>query len=338
MYSKELEELIENVLADGVVTEQERAVLRKRALACGEDPDEVMIVVEGRLAKSQKAKNPSKHGNVVKCPSCGAPVKAGTMICEECGYEFKNVRVNSTVEKFSEELKALRENQRGGIIGQALDVGESKRVAFIENYPVPNTVDDIWELMILAKQKGEKNGIGEEQAYWKLFCKCADKVENSDLRNDVRFAELLAFYKKENKKKNLTGRIIGTLFVVMFIGLGCWLGFMFYGIDKANERIDNAITHQLDSLTAEIDKLPMPTKDNYQECAYRISKMVWSPVNCRVDGSLDDTEALDKKQINAIKSFVMKKNSYIHFLNKVNDKDTIANDYYVNYTTSVSED
>ena len=33
MYSKELEELIESVLADGVVTESERAVLRKRAEA-----------------------------------------------------------------------------------------------------------------------------------------------------------------------------------------------------------------------------------------------------------------------------------------------------------------
>ena len=54
MYSKELEELIDSVLADGVVTDQERAVLRKRALACGEDPDEVMIVVDGRLAKMKK--------------------------------------------------------------------------------------------------------------------------------------------------------------------------------------------------------------------------------------------------------------------------------------------
>ena len=40
MYSKELEELIDSVLADGVITDQERTVLRKRALACGEgSPD-----------------------------------------------------------------------------------------------------------------------------------------------------------------------------------------------------------------------------------------------------------------------------------------------------------
>ena len=69
MYSKELEELIESVLADGVVTDQERTVLRKRAQACGEDPDEVMIVVDGRLAKMKKASAPTtptvdKRGNI----------------------------------------------------------------------------------------------------------------------------------------------------------------------------------------------------------------------------------------------------------------------------------
>lgn len=26
----------------------------------------------------------SKNGNVVKCPSCGAPVKVGSLVCPEC--------------------------------------------------------------------------------------------------------------------------------------------------------------------------------------------------------------------------------------------------------------
>ena len=33
MYTKDLEELIDGVLADGVITEQERNILRKRAQA-----------------------------------------------------------------------------------------------------------------------------------------------------------------------------------------------------------------------------------------------------------------------------------------------------------------
>lgn len=106
MYSKELEELIDSVLADGVITDQERTVLRKRALACGEDPDEVMIVVDGRLAKMKKGASPAipateKRGNIVKCPNCGAPIEAGAVKCKECGYVFTNVKANNTAKEFA---------------------------------------------------------------------------------------------------------------------------------------------------------------------------------------------------------------------------------------------
>lgn len=51
MLSKELEEIVEAALADGVLTDKERAVLHKRAQAEGVDPDELDIVLDGRLAK-----------------------------------------------------------------------------------------------------------------------------------------------------------------------------------------------------------------------------------------------------------------------------------------------
>lgn len=57
MFSKELEEIIEAALADGVLTDKERAVLHKRALAEGVDPDELDIVIDGRLAKIKKSED-----------------------------------------------------------------------------------------------------------------------------------------------------------------------------------------------------------------------------------------------------------------------------------------
>ncbi|WP_337784119.1 zinc ribbon domain-containing protein [Prevotella sp.] len=57
----------------------------------------------------------SKNGNVVKCPSCGAPVKVGSLVCPECGHEFRNVKANATVTKFTEELNSLR--RAGGAMG-----------------------------------------------------------------------------------------------------------------------------------------------------------------------------------------------------------------------------
>ena len=54
MFSKELEEVIEAALADGVLTDKERAVLHKRAQAEGVDLDELDIVIDGRLAKMKR--------------------------------------------------------------------------------------------------------------------------------------------------------------------------------------------------------------------------------------------------------------------------------------------
>ena len=50
MYSEKLEQLIKSVIADGVVTEKERAVLHKKAEAEGVDKDEIDVYVDGLLA------------------------------------------------------------------------------------------------------------------------------------------------------------------------------------------------------------------------------------------------------------------------------------------------
>lgn len=103
MYSEQLEALIESAIADGVLTDQERAVLHKRAQAEGVDPDELDIIIDGRLAKMKKQEAMSrpaqpkesvnqKFGNVLKCPSCGAQVVAGSAVCPECGYAFTNIQ------------------------------------------------------------------------------------------------------------------------------------------------------------------------------------------------------------------------------------------------------
>ena len=148
MYSKELEELIDSVLADGVITDQERTVLRKRALACGEDPDEVMIVVDGRLAKMKKGASPAipateKRGNIVKCPNCGAPIEAGAVKCKECGYAFTNVKANNTAKEFAimleQRIQKVRYDDEKTNINKVNE--------FIKNYPLPTGKEDLLEFI-----------------------------------------------------------------------------------------------------------------------------------------------------------------------------------------------
>lgn len=51
MYSDLLEELIDSVLKDGILTEQTREIIKRRAEKDGEDTEEVLMIVESRLRK-----------------------------------------------------------------------------------------------------------------------------------------------------------------------------------------------------------------------------------------------------------------------------------------------
>lgn len=51
MYSEKLEELISLALSDGILTEEKRNIIKRRAEKEGEDVDEVMMIVESRLQK-----------------------------------------------------------------------------------------------------------------------------------------------------------------------------------------------------------------------------------------------------------------------------------------------
>ena len=61
MYSQLLEELIDSVLVDGVLTEQKRDIIERRAEKDGEDAEEVIMIVESRQRKqnSQSSNKPN---------------------------------------------------------------------------------------------------------------------------------------------------------------------------------------------------------------------------------------------------------------------------------------
>lgn len=150
-FSKELEEIIEAALADGMITDKERAVLHRKAQQEGVDPDEVDVVIDGRLAKMKrevdwlKPEPPRsiKRGNVEKCPHCGLPIVAGSIKCE-CGYVFTNVKVLDSIEEFFNRIQ----NEKN----------EKKANSLILNFPVPTTKEDIMEFLYIGIPNSRKKG------------------------------------------------------------------------------------------------------------------------------------------------------------------------------------
>lgn len=113
MLTPELEQLIQYALADGVLTDKERAVLMKKAEAAGADLDEFEMILEAKLHEAKKAaaaaapKASNKEGEVRKCPHCGARVRSFRTTCEECGYEFRNAEAVKSAAFLFEQIQNL---------------------------------------------------------------------------------------------------------------------------------------------------------------------------------------------------------------------------------------
>jgi len=132
----ELEKLIDFALADGVVTDKEREIVRKKAEKLGEDPDEAEMILDAKLAMQNKEtaasappstpppvasapptpppppsmppptakQKSSKAGNIMTCPACGATVNSMELSCSECGHEFRNTGVSNLMSEFKEKI------------------------------------------------------------------------------------------------------------------------------------------------------------------------------------------------------------------------------------------
>ncbi|MDE6395514.1 MAG: hypothetical protein K2K77_09240, partial [Duncaniella sp.] len=125
MYDQSLEQLIDAVIADGVITDQERKVVYKKAAALGIDQDEIEGYLNGKLDALKKNAKPQsgKHGVVKTCPHCGATVESGSAKCKECGFAFTGLEANSSAKELDERLTSA--------------IDEDDQAEIINSFPIP---------------------------------------------------------------------------------------------------------------------------------------------------------------------------------------------------------
>lgn len=223
MFSKELESVIEAALADGVLTDKERAVLHKRAAEEGVDPDELDVVIEGRLAKMKREEDwlrpapPSdKFGDVKKCPRCGEPVEPMAVKCSACGYEFRNVEALKSSQRLAEKLEAINEAYRGKE-GSQFDVNRDReQVTAIKNFPIPTTKEDLLDFAISMQSKWNSSTLydrleGLESAYKAKYDECVNKAQVL-FPNDPMFQGVFEQHQADNGPIRKIFRLIKKFF------------------------------------------------------------------------------------------------------------------------------
>lgn len=233
MYSKELEAIIEAVLADGLLTNKEREVLHRRAAQEGVDADELDVVIESKLAKMKQEKEAvhlthqasDKRGNVVKCPNCGTPVQAGAVKCSECDYVFTNVQANSLMVRFQKGLDEIREKYNLKIENASekknekyylgLQMKEEMR-QFIKNFLIPSSKEDLIEFT--AVMDGNRRNSNEfEDAYRAKYQECILKIKTL-FHDDPQMMELVK--STDTKWGRMSSGTKTTIFIILlFIAL-----------------------------------------------------------------------------------------------------------------------
>ena len=137
MFSERLERLIDAALQDGMLSDQEKAAIIKRAQAEGEDIDEVDIYIQSLQQKRQQELNEQAQKAQTeemlaqkksreaaskarqeeekerakllrKCPACGEPIPFGTITCPKCGQVIELDEKNKAIIQLMEDVEICK--------------------------------------------------------------------------------------------------------------------------------------------------------------------------------------------------------------------------------------
>lgn len=94
-------------------------------------------------------------GKVYKCPNCGSVVNLSDAVCSSCGYHLAGKDALGSVKDFQNKLLAMemRRPARKAVrlnLPDTLDSTDKQIISLIKSYPIPNSIDDIVEFMLLA--------------------------------------------------------------------------------------------------------------------------------------------------------------------------------------------
>ena len=274
-FSQALEEVIEAALADGVLTDKERAVLHKRAMAEGVDPDELDVVIEGRLAKMKRETDwlkpappaSEKRGNIVKCPSCGAPIEAGAVSCKECGYVFTNVAANRSSEKLAEKISFLLHSK----------ANENHIIEEIKNFPLPTGKEDLMEFIASMDAKRKEQG-PLQQAYRAKFNEAITKAKTF-FSNDAQVMGMVkALDKFSVSSLTKNQKIIGASVVAAVIILVIVVTNLISSNISAN-KAEALAKAQYEELMSKLDELETPDEVNYKEVESQLLRIIWTDID-----------------------------------------------------------
>lgn len=169
MFSNELQQLIEASLVDGVLTDQERAVIRKRALLDGVDPDEVDVLLDAELQRIRQ-KQEEAVAKVKKCPNCGEIIPSLSAVCPSCGHIVnKDGKENRDLMELIDDLGSILGSLRNGktYIASYEEKAITRGLLMYEKNPqIKNLIEEIELLRKENKKRSKRKRLISTGTFW----------------------------------------------------------------------------------------------------------------------------------------------------------------------------
>ena len=126
-YPKEFEDLLQEYLIDGIITDKERRVLLRKAEQLGLDVEEIDLYIDAQEQKVNQSLNEAAAKLKGKsCPYCGSPVPQLADKCPACA--------NHITPEASEELQEIIENLEEALVDFKSGENFSRNKANVERY------------------------------------------------------------------------------------------------------------------------------------------------------------------------------------------------------------
>lgn len=258
--NSKIQEMIQMALEDGVITENEKKIILKKAVELGEDTDMVDLAIEGALG-DKKRETERKQAKGMKCPKCGGAIPSGQVICPDCGFLLAKNEANHTALDLQNDLlridREIIEQLGGSVVSRffgaltnAKENGIERKMTRITTTVIPNTRADLLELLAFTAPKADKaapkNGVTSSHeenlgyGYWTLFSNCVLMAKHN-FENDPNFIQYFELYNKKAKKRGVSKGAVTTLVVIASIAiiLLCYAPFFFS--DRNDKKVLNTV-------------------------------------------------------------------------------------------------
>jgi hypothetical protein len=254
-----------------------------------------------------------KKGSINKCPSCGSQLSAFVSSCEACGHEFTDIDANRSITALVDRFEEIeREVDDKGIKGKnRLKAIIEKKARVIRDFPVPNSREDLQQLMFFIQPK-IVNSVQPDPNIedWRVkFIEVLNRAKNAYKNDANALAEFDRIEKSLDSSVSQSLQIKAKrnpLFAALLVGIVVVAGIGFVGSQMEGSKLRQCEETYAQSAQAEkgrLEKIEAAVDlgykgKQYAEALASSTKLTWQVENgtCKVEANEQAKSFWDNKR------------------------------------------